>query len=141
MRHRYLDMAPKQTFAIHLIVLFTGLQEFLIDIQASQGADLNSLAAILCQRSKGSQGPGREGEDGALRKPPAEGDDLIRLICMRWLHQIVSQAKPRLKERYADILAAVLPQLAQANPDVVLVRLFPRSPHVCVCVCVFVVIH
>lgn len=78
-------------------------QEFLIDIQATESVDFNSLAAILCMRAKSN-------------------GDAIRLICMRWLRQFVAQAKLQLVERYADILAAVLPCLSHSNPEIVAVR-------------------
>lgn len=80
------------------------VQDFMGDIREGQAVDYNSLATVLCQRAQGS-------------------DDLIQLVCMRWLRELVSVAKSRLREQYADILAAVLPSLSHSRPDIVSVSI------------------
>lgn len=81
------------------------MQEFLIEIQASQQVDCSALAAILVGRAR-------------------EGDEATRLVAMRWLREFVSQAKEQLLQHYAPILAAVLPGLAHPNSEVAKVLSF-----------------
>ena len=69
------------------------------DIRDGQAVDYNSLATVLCQRAQGS-------------------DDLIQLVCMRWLRELGLVAKSQLREQYADILAAILPSLSHSRPDI-----------------------
>ncbi|KAK9805928.1 hypothetical protein WJX73_005859 [Symbiochloris irregularis] len=75
------------------------LQEFLIEIQVSQHVDCSALAAILVGRAR-------------------EGDEVTRLVAMRWLREFVGQAKEQLLQHYAPILAAVLPGLSHNNSEV-----------------------
>lgn len=80
------------------------MQDFLGDIKTGQPVDYNSLVTVLCQRAKGS-------------------DDIIQLICMRWLQSLITLAKSQLKEQYADILAAVLPSLSHSKSAIAWVSL------------------
>lgn len=79
------------------------VQEFLIEIQASQHVDCSALAAILVGRARA-------------------GDETTRLVAMRWLREFVVQAKEQLLSQYASILAAVLPGLSHSNSEVAAVR-------------------
>lgn len=75
------------------------VQEFLIEIQASQHVDCSALAAILVGRARA-------------------GDEATRLVAMRWLREFVGQGKEQLLAHYASILAAVLPGLSHPNAEV-----------------------
>ena len=93
------------------------VQEFLIEIQASQHVDCSALAAILVGRARA-------------------GDDATRLVAMRWLREFVGQAKEQLLDHYASILAAVLPGMSNPHAEVAAVRLLtPASASAWLCAC------
>ena len=79
------------------------VQDFLVDIQASERVDWGGMAPILVARA-------------------ASPDEVPKLIALRWLREFVELAKTRLLPHYAPILEAVLPSLAHPNPELASVR-------------------
>lgn len=75
------------------------LQDFLSEIEEGQPVDFNSMAHTLCQKAN-------------------MGHDVVQMIAMKWLRQLILLAKSRLKEQYADILAAVLPILSHSSQGI-----------------------
>ena len=74
------------------------------EIEGGSAVDFDSMAHTLCQKA-------------------IKGHDVVQMICMRWLRQFILLAKPRLKEQYADILAAVLPILSHESQNIAAVSL------------------
>ena len=97
------------------------VQDFLVDIQASDRVNWGGMAPILVSRAAGA-------------------DEVAKLIALRWLREFVELAKAQLLPHYASILEAVLPSLAHPSPELAAVRpavanlsqlLAARVPHCC----------
>ena len=81
----------------------TVVQEFLLEIQASPNVEYGELADILVRQAQSA-------------------DEVTRMTALRWLRAFVTQAKDQLMPYYADILAAVLPNVSHNNQDICQVR-------------------
>ena len=79
------------------------VQEFLIEIQASQQVDYPGMAPTLVAQARA-------------------GDEVSKLIALRWLREFVRLAKPQLLPHYAAVLEAVLPGLSHPSSEVATVR-------------------
>ena len=80
------------------------VQEFLIEIQASQHVDYPRMAPTLVAQARAA-------------------DEVSKLIALRWLREFVRLAKPQLLPHYASVLEAVLPGLSHPSAEVATVSL------------------
>jgi hypothetical protein len=79
------------------------VQEFLIEIQTTQGCDFGALAKTLVKAARST-------DEGTL------------LTAIRWLKEFVAVGREQLAGQYAEIIGAVLPCISHASSEISQVR-------------------